>query len=1020
MSKRPGATPTPTPTKSFKPAPRPASKPPPQKVAASSDSDDDDEDEEVLARLRRDSKHATAAPSWSSPSHSSPSSSSSFAPTAPGKKTSSSLAASLASGKAPAGSVVVTRRLGETPNSKTARYLRNAMDKFRPILEHTIQQDTDAFNKKINLPDWRDADGKHSSTALRNIDELLNSDADFIPYKNFSIMQHHENQLAMLGGVPVSGQAQANPFLRVSNKERVTFDHLYKNIEAVIEPVICETDSFAVRPAQRLVIGAWLQRYPVEMHARVRHMNDDCSSASQAGIPPNVRPSLTLLNLRTGNGKTLIGILMAMTELCNPKLWYNLNSSWRSIVWSKSAMNGIGLTNCSHLTNQVLARVTIAFIPSPLMRQWEATAKLVNEAMCTEFGYGFTIWVGLSVLQRGGAGIDGQDTIRKTLKEAHRRSSKDDKAILWIVPARTESATQTLRETPDVCFATRIYDECTSTTEPRCAARESQPLTNLILQATVERLKKATQNQSRHPLRLALDHQAYDSGSPKHASIFHMLSIPDWIGYMVSEDMADVMPCGIKRIQLNIRVQSLSGRLLKSDLTITGIDELLKIVLKSVGGDQSLSHEEHGALLEKCQLILGTAATKDGAAVGTIHERLKEAEIGVTVQMRALPTCPPVLPGEERWTLDQRQYWERIAAKVRAFNSMARMFERLAESMDPVNRVECPIGMEFFPPEHAAIFFCCTNLFDNRNRCYLKEMCPICGQPLKDGIFMANQAITALDKVATTPAPDTDPVVDAAPLIVGKEDKLVEAFKELSATDKAFSGSIKAVVETITTFLRYMPKGARILLAFACEGNEGHATRHTRSTLKGALGEKVGSIESIGGKSNKIVEAFVHMDESNRILLINTNDRSLSLEGLDLWTAQLIILDKMASAFLQPATVVQAIGRIIRPQFEEYIPDGTGITSSSSARGGKKRVGHPAKWLVLLEKLADAGPARVADAPHPEPEMEVVVEDDDDEEEAEQMAQVALNNANQDEWQHVDPAALVDVAPEEARAFLDN
>ena len=76
------------------------------------------------------------------------------------------LAAMLAGGKAPTGVDVSKPRLGETPNAKTARYLRKMMDDFRPTLEHNRKQDADAFHGKIRLPDWRDAEGKHSPRQL--------------------------------------------------------------------------------------------------------------------------------------------------------------------------------------------------------------------------------------------------------------------------------------------------------------------------------------------------------------------------------------------------------------------------------------------------------------------------------------------------------------------------------------------------------------------------------------------------------------------------------------------------------------------------------------------------------------------------------------------------------------------------------------------------------------------------------------------------------------------------------------
>ena len=232
---------------SFKPAPRNPTKASSKPLMHVSESDSDDDESPVVAATS--GKRPVVARGGTPP---------------PVKKatTTSGLAARLASGKAPLGVAVSRPRLGETANAKTARYIRGLMDKYRATLNHTIAQDTAAFNQDIEMPDWRDADGKHSSTALRNIDELINSNADFIPYKNFSIMQHHENQLSMLGGVPATGELQHDPFFRLSNKEKVTFDYLYDNLEKVIEPVIRETDTFALRPMQRLVIGAWLQRYP--------------------------------------------------------------------------------------------------------------------------------------------------------------------------------------------------------------------------------------------------------------------------------------------------------------------------------------------------------------------------------------------------------------------------------------------------------------------------------------------------------------------------------------------------------------------------------------------------------------------------------------------------------------------------------------------------------------------------------------------------------------------------------------
>ena len=120
---------------------------------------------------------------------------------------------------------------------------------------------------------------------------------------------------------------------------------------------------------------------------------------------------------------------------------------------------------------------------------------------------------------------------------------------------------------------------------------------------------------------------------------------------------------------------------------------------------------------------------------------------------------------------------------------------------------------------------------------------------------------------------------------------------------------MKAVVATIDAFLRFKPLSARILLAFPCEGDrvEQQSTRQTRETLRTSLVGRVHSVESIGAsasKTRKIVDEFVGDAPTNQVILINTNDKdhSRSLEGLDLWSTDLIVLSSSEHAELKPST----------------------------------------------------------------------------------------------------------------------
>ena len=936
------------------------------------------------------------------------------------------LASQLMRGRATnAGAARVT--LGNSADAADARYLRSKMDAIRAMVRDRAEQDNKSFCDSA-LPEWRDVDGNRTAVHMKNIEDLMASNADFIPYEVFADMQHHENLLATLGDYT----AGTEPFVRWSNKEGITFNHVYENIETIIAPVIRETELFALRPEQRLAIGEKLVRYPNEMHASVKKLSEPRREAAQVGLPPMTVPTISLNNYATGNGKTMMAITMAMTEVCDPTLWKGLQDGWRASVWAHATIDHLGLTKSPNLAEGALARVVIAWVPSPLLGQWENTAKAVDEAMRLEKQTGFLIWKGLSVLKRAGNGPDGQKTVRRTMRSAHRTTQREGQPLLWLVPADTKSAFQTVRDAPHLSFPTRIYDECTSTTEPKGPpVPESRALRNIICQATIPRLVAATGSQYNHPLFKALGKQKYSPGSTEHAAIFHLLCAPDWLRLLMCRGMAPTMPTGLRKLHLKIRIQSMSGRLLRSDLTVTGLDDLLRAVLNGVGGQTALTVEEFADTIDRCRRMLGVVAGPSAEAAGmSLHGRLSAAAGGVQVQLDQLP--PPPRPVEGIPVSPEA--WDRYAPtdrKRKAFTAMKRMFEKLAESVRHDQPPVCPISDEEIPPEHVGIFPCCTNSFDNRYKSYLSNRCPMCGQALSDGLLSASSAIDALVK----PPKRRDDAAEALPCIRDDEPALIGAFESLTEDGKSFAGSIKAVVAAIEQFLRYRPTGARILLAFACDGNAGSGTAKTRQTLQAALDGRIQTIDAVTAKNDKQVSAFVTDDDSNRILLINTNDKSLSLEGLDLWNAQLIIMDKISPGELKPAAMVQAIGRIMRPQYELYVPSGSGASGSSADTrmvdlGGLKPAGaksYPPKWIVLLE-AASGAPDPVAgaeDVPRPEPEPEPELEPEPEPEEnagaddgAPPLAPPPPLDNRDDGWEDFDPALLVDVAPDEAARLL--
>ena len=833
---------------------------------------------------------------------------------------------------------------------------------------------------------------------LRSVSDLIKSDVNYIPYSSFADMLHRENQLSTLGGT----DPMAILFLRHSNKEMQTFNYVEEHLQDMLEHVVRTTRDFAFSPAQRVVVGYWLSHFPFELHARVRAAGMTVRASHQVGLPPNTRPSLTVLNLPTGSGKTALAILMAMTEVCDPALWQGLTASWRERVWLSASIGETGLTDCVSLEDGVLARVVIAYVPAQLSNQWKYAADLVNDALHREKGYGFTIWTGQGAT--------------KTLALAHKRASATGVPILWIVAHTPDAVMHTLRQSPSVTFATKIYDECSSTQEPPANAPEARAVSTLILQATISRLSS---DRNSIVSKLVLGGERFNLRNARHAAIMHMLTLPNWLTHMLSSDMARVMPRGIQRVGLKVRVQSLSGQMLNSDLTITGMDDLLKAAMTSAGGENTLDKEEYDHLLAQCVDILGTNSTReaatDAAAASTppsstdaadaagggtsIHARLLAAKANAEAAAAALP-APAPKPHRHAPEEELAEWWsgheerERVRKKRLAFGATTRLFGALAEAIDPANRAECPIGLGEIPPEHCGVLWCCSTCFDVRNRKYFRDKCPVCNQKFASCVMVATQAIAAIDPIDVNATGAAPAPVPSTPSSAGDEAALREAFEALSATDRVFSGSMKAVVAAIDAFLRYKPMGARILLAFPCEGNreEHKTTMKTRETLKTSLAGRVHSIESIGTsarKTKETVDRFVSDAPTNQIILINTNDRdhSRSVEGIDLHTADLVLLREDEST--QSSTYVQAIGRMVRPQFRTYVPDGWGCTGEDD---DEEEYGRPDKWVVLLE---DAAPAEAGTAG--------AAEED---------------SSSEGEWEDVDAAQLVDVGPDEARALL--
>jgi hypothetical protein len=360
---------------------------------------------------------------------------------------------------------------------------------------------------------------------------------------------------------------------------------------------------------------------------------------------------------------------------------------------------------------------------------------------------------------------------------------------------------------------------------------------------------------------------------------------------------------------------------------------------------------------EQCRRILGVDDGGGAESGTTIHERLTSAMAETQEALKAIPP-QPTRDHHQHYTDAENQAWRlQVDAyadfdrEKRVLTVMIRMFKNLADAVCIDPPPECPITLDEIPPEHVGIFPCCTNLFDIRSRDKLGSRCPMCREPISGGILNVSNAVSAITK-PSEPPPDkaAGPSTPAMPAseMLGNEPALIERLQGLE-NGKPLTMSSKAVAAVIKEYLAFQPRGARILLAFATwyvDGNESGPTRRLRELLKQDVPELT-SVDVIHRKDRSSVNRFTTADDSNRVLFVNTNDDSSSLEGLDLWNTGMVLIDRLAPGRLTADKIVQTVGRAMRPQLK---------TKQKLTLDPDEASPFPAKLIVLLDRAPDTTP----------------------------------------------------------------
>ena len=513
---------------------------------------------------------------------------------------------------------------------------------------------------------------------------------------------------------------------------------------------------------------------------------------------------------------------------------------------------------------------------------------------------------------------------------------------------------------------------------------ESPYMKTVICNATLDQLQKRTVHQRMHPLRVALDGETLDLSRHRHAALMAMCSQPSWLRLAVANSLAPLMPQGVLKIAMKVRVASLAARLNKSDMIISSTDDLIKgLVMRGCSG--SMDPMERNAIEERCRAILHRTDKSESIA-GSLNNSIKQVKADrKAVAEMIVEARQDRVPGE-LLSSSARALEQDFERQDRALATMERLFKQLHEAIAGDPPPECPVTFEPIPAELVCLCPSCAVILDHRMLEKLGWKCPCCRQQWSDGVVSAKQVADVVAQV-----PPEEPVKDydangGAPFPNGVDDTaaLVKAYRDASK-DKCAS-SLDAVVRSIAIALQYKPRGIRILLCCSVHGAARHSTDMARQEEENTAKTRDFILKALPqldtaltiGRGRLALDSYKAHDDTNRLLIIDTSHGSTTMAGLDLQNTDLLIFDRLES-FGDDSTgtprLVQSIGRIMRSQ--ERTREERRKDAKHYAKTGQSV--HPAKMVVFIchERATVAGTS--ASNPFPIDEDE---DEDEDEEDA--------------------------------------
>lgn len=731
------------------------------------------------------------------------------------------------------------------------------------------------------------------------------------------------------------------------NRESATFNWAMESLPELIASVPSYNGEHRLTGMQRLSTALTTSSYGADVHLTVKEKGASKTNACYA-LHADTQTDVIINNLSVAAGKTRATIYATMRHIATRKAWVATQKEYTRWRMQGQLVHDAGLHLLPTVSPETtkMARVVIALVPAPVMKQWVDASEKLSAA---QKECGWVTWCGIANIVHGSG--KHKTYTEKNMPEAIKVTNAKGCALFWVLEANTKSSTAALFSAPEYGVAYRIIDEGTGChlTEPRTRKAQSVCRYTIICNATLEQLEEHTRQQPKHPLRRAMGGSNMNLANSHHCAIATLCSLPSWLRLAVGLSMEPFMPRGILKICMRVQVKSLAGTLNKgSDMVLTSMDDLVdKLILEHVTG--VITAEEKCELRDKCSAILNRTDS-----TVSIADNLTRAIQQVQTDENALLPLPKPEEGSNGYlSVEQQVVANGIRRYQKVYSTMKRLFTNLLAAICPDPPPECPITLDAIEPQNVCILRCCTALIDKRSVEHLTDQrCPMCRQPIT-GLASAAQAAGVI--APEPPKPPPEPVAEKSlpEVLSGDASSLVRAFKAVAGAK--CNSSLEAVVKSLELALRFKPTGLRVLLCCNICGpantynaslDEEKNTAKTCVFLREALPQMT-SVSTMGNGAKSMLDKYKASDDTNRVCIIDTSARSTTMAGLDLPNTDVILFDRLGGEdAIDLSKVVQSIGRAMRAQ--KKCMDAHKADERYFAKWGESR--HAPKIVVFLDK----------------------------------------------------------------------